>query len=72
LELHLPEYLEAIHEVDSASIEPYLENIRHRVCPHCVFRGPDCCPCPLDYLLVLTVQAIETVDERRALAQMAP
>jgi hypothetical protein len=64
VELHLPMYLQAIHEVDSPSIEPYLDNLHRRVCTRCERRGCDGCPCPLDYLLVLMVQAVETVDRR--------
>jgi hypothetical protein len=65
LELHLSSYLEAIHEVDSPLIEPYLDNLHRRVCSHCPRQGHEGCPCPLDYLLVLLVQAVETVDQRR-------
>ena len=65
IELHLPEYLKAIHEVESNSIGPYLDNIHSRICPGCAFRGGDRCPCPLDYLVVLLVRAVETVDRRR-------
>jgi hypothetical protein len=53
VERHLPRYLAAIHEVDSPSIEPYLENLHRRVCSGCDRRGCDGCPCPLDYLLML-------------------
>ena len=70
LELHLPKFLDAIHEADSLLIEPYLDNIRHQICSACLHRGCDCCPCPMDYLLVLSVQAVETVDARRAQAAM--
>ena len=65
IELHLPMFLDAVHEVDSPVIEPYLDNIHRRVCSQCSLRGCDGCPCPMDYLLVLLVQSIETVDRRR-------
>jgi hypothetical protein len=65
LELDLPRFLDAIHEVDSGIIEPYLQNIHRRVCTSCPRNGGEGCPCPLNYLLVLVVQAIETVDQRR-------
>jgi hypothetical protein len=58
--------LAAIHEVESDSIEPYLDNIHRRVCSSCERSGSEECPCPLDYLLVLLVQAIEGVDQRKA------
>ena len=66
IERHLPEFLDAIHEVDSNSIEPYLNSIHRRVCSSCARLGGEVCPCPLDYLLVLLVQAVETVDQRKA------
>jgi hypothetical protein len=65
VELHLPKFLEAIHEVDSPLIDPYLDNIHRRVCSQCLRRGCEGCPCPMDYLLVLLVEAVETVDGRR-------
>ena len=62
IELYLPELIDAIHGVDSASIAPYLANNRHRICEHCPRLGKGDCPCPMDYLAVLLVQAVETVD----------
>jgi hypothetical protein len=66
IELHLPELIEAIHEIDSDSIVPYLQNNRLKVCEHCPRRHGSDCPCPMDYLAVLLVQAVETVDARHA------
>jgi hypothetical protein len=65
IEAHLPELIEAIHEVHSDRIDPYLEVDRRRICEHCAFLHSSACPCPMDYLLVLIVQAVETVDQRR-------
>lgn len=65
VEMHLPLYVEAVHGVTSGRIEPYLKNIQEHVCCHCVRHDANGCPCPLDYLSVLIVQAIETVDQRR-------
>ncbi len=64
IETHLSTFVDAIHAVDSPSILPYLNSMHERVCPQCPQRGGDGCPCPSEYLLVLTVQAIETVDQR--------
>lgn len=64
IELHLAEYVKAMHEVNSGVVEPYLDNMHHSVCSHCVQKGATDCPCPMDYLVVLLVEAIETVDER--------
>ena len=72
VEQFLPEYLEAIHSVDSPTIEPYLEALRGRVCEGCDRHGCSECPCPLDYLFVLMVQAVETVDRRRLARRLLP
>jgi hypothetical protein len=65
VEVHLPQLIEAIHEVRSGLIEPYLGNNRRKICEHCAALHSDLCPCPMDYLAVLVVQAVETVDKRR-------
>jgi hypothetical protein len=71
IELHLPQLIEAIHQIKSGSIGPYLENNQNRVCEHCGHLNDNTfCPCPLKYLAVLIVQAVETVDLRRQ--QQAP
>jgi hypothetical protein len=65
VEMHLPELIEAVHQVHSDSIVPYLECNREHICEHCTLYGNvDVCPCPMDTLAVLVVQAIEAVDER--------
>lgn len=64
VELHLPRLVEAVHEVRSEWMGPYLDSTRQKVCQSCVFLHHDCCPCPMDSLATLVVQAIEAVDER--------
>jgi hypothetical protein len=64
IELHLREYLKAIHTRKSGSIVPYLDDIHQQICSGCAFRAGERCPCPLDYLVVLLVQAVDTVDQR--------
>jgi hypothetical protein len=71
VELYLPLFLEAIHQVDSPSMEPYEDTLRRRVCSQCVNQNARgfCLArvertCPLNYLFPLVVQAVETVDER--------
>jgi hypothetical protein len=66
IELHLPELIDAIHGVSSDSIVPYLDSNRHLICETCARHYKSDCPCPMDYLAVLLVQAVETVDARRA------
>jgi hypothetical protein len=68
--MHLPQLIDAVREVQSGSIGPYLENNRRKICEHCPML-PGCdCPCPMDYLAVLVVQAVETVDEWRGPQQL--
>jgi hypothetical protein len=65
VELHLPQLIEAVKEVHSELIDPYLDHNRAQICQGCAFLHSDFCPCPMDTLAVLVVQAIEAVDERR-------
>src|SRR6202035_3752578 len=64
IEMHLPQIIDSIHQVKSHLIEPYLQTNRQRVCEGCAFLHSSICPCPMDYLAVLLVQAVEAVDER--------
>jgi hypothetical protein len=67
IEMHLPELIDAIHDVRSDLIWPYLKHNRERICEKCILHNhPDLCPCPMDYLAVLLVEAVEAVDKRRA------
>jgi hypothetical protein len=75
MELFLPFLVKAVHEVDSPSINPYVDNLRRSVCSQCVHQNADgfCLlraerVCALDYLFPLLVRAVETVDERHAQA----
>jgi hypothetical protein len=65
IELHLPDLIDVIHEVGSPLIEPYLNQNRKEICEGCAFHHGSNCPCPMDYLAVLLVEAVETVDRRR-------
>lgn len=65
VELHLPELVEAVHQVHSDLITPYLDTNRDKICTTCPYHHhSDFCPCPMDSLAVLVVQAIEAVDQR--------
>jgi hypothetical protein len=73
VELHLPQLIEAVQAGQSDAIDPYLDRNRQQVCPKCAFSGNcDFCPCPMDRLAVLVVQAIEAVDERRLQRELLP
>jgi hypothetical protein len=68
VEMHLPELVRAIREVRSDLIAPYLDNNRRKICEHCANRHSSDCPCAMDYLAVLLVEAVEAVDERYQMA----
>lgn len=65
VELHLPQLVDSIRQVHSLMATPYLERNRQVICGHCDFLHSSFCPCPMDYLAVLIVEAVEAVDERR-------
>jgi hypothetical protein len=64
VEMHLADLVESIHQVKSNRIAPYLDHNRQEICGKCALLHSSFCPCPMDYLAVLVVQAVETVDER--------
>lgn len=64
LELNLERIIEAVHQVHSNNMEPYTQVFHDLVCTQCPNRPTEQCPCPMEYLLILAVQAIEAVDER--------
>src|SRR6266568_439667 len=64
VEMHLGNLVESIHQVSSKLLEPYLERNRNDICQKCAFLDSAICPCPMDYLAALVVEAVETVDER--------
>ena len=68
IELHLAEIVELTHRTRSRAMDPYIDHFHNEVCSHCANRTTDQCPCPLDPLLLLAIEAIETVDQRRGLA----
>src|SRR5262249_30792455 len=53
IELHLPQLIDAIHEVHSRRIDPYLEHNQEKICAHCALLRTSCCPCPMESLAVL-------------------
>ena len=63
IEMHLPQLIDSIHQVHSGSIAPYLETNQQQVCAHCPLLHSDVCPCPMERLVVLVVEAVEEVDE---------
>jgi len=66
VEMHLPQLISSVRQVHSNLLEPYLEHNRNTICEQCSFLHSAICPCPMDYLSCLVVEAVEAVDERRA------
>jgi len=64
IEHNLARIVEAVHQVHSNRMDPYTRIFHDQVCTQCANRTTDQCPCPMEYLLILAVEAIETVDAR--------
>jgi hypothetical protein len=71
IERHLEQLIEICRTTDSALIDPYIEQLHELICPTCEFKDRPTCPCPLDYLLQLAVEAVEKVQHRLATEQHA-
>lgn len=69
IELHLKEIVELTHRTRNQAMDEYIEHFHGDVCSHCANQDTDQCPCPLDPLLQLAIEAIEAVDGRRAADQ---
>lgn len=65
VEMHLEDLIDSIHQMHSPMLQPYLNHNRRQICEKCAFLHSSICPCPMDYLAALIVQAVETVDQRR-------
>jgi len=70
--MHLPKLIDAIHGVESNLIRTYVETNRNVICSTCPALHSSTCPCPMDYLAVPLVHAVETVDRRRAALNPVP
>jgi hypothetical protein len=68
IELNLKRLVDAVQTVHSDCIDPYIAVFHDDVCAHCTNEPTSQCPCPLQPLLLLAVEAIEAVDERRRTA----
>jgi hypothetical protein len=62
--MHLPQLIDSIHAVKSHRMDAYLARNRMDICARCAFLHSSICPCPMDYLAVLVVEAVEAVDQR--------
>lgn len=70
IEMHLPQLIDSIRAVHSDAIAPYVDNNRRLICETCPQLNGENCPCPMEYLAVLVVEAVETVDRRHNPAQV--
>ena len=65
IELHLEEIVQVAACGPQSSHRPVHRTLPLRRVWHCSNRETSQCPCPLDPLLLLAIEAIEAVDERR-------
>ena len=65
IEQHVPELVEICRTTPSMEMEPFIEQLHNKICATCDNRGSTTCPCPLDYLLQLAVEAVQRVERRR-------
>jgi hypothetical protein len=65
VELHLAKLVDSIHDVESPLMVPYREHNRKDICGNCALLHSSICPCPMDYLANLIVEAVERVDLSR-------
>ena len=70
IELNLERLVDAVHTVRHDAMDPYILAFHDQVCPHCTNLPTNQCPCPLDNLLLLAVEAIESVNARRRTADI--
>jgi hypothetical protein len=66
IELHVPKLVQLCRSTDSALMNTYIDRLHDEICADCQYRTAPVCPCPLDYLLELAVEAVEAVESRRA------
>jgi len=69
IELHIPKLVAMCRDNQSVRMDPYIEGLHETICQECAYRTADSCPCPLRYLLLLAVEAVETVERRREARQ---
>jgi hypothetical protein len=66
IEVNLERLIDSVRAVHSRAMDPYIDSHHNVVCTSCPASPTSQCPCPLDYLLLLAVEAIEAVDQRKA------
>jgi len=66
IEQHIPELVSICRTTDSLQMDTYIQQLHDNICQNCEYRDKPTCPCPLDYLLQLAVEAVERVEQCRA------
>jgi hypothetical protein len=66
IERHVPKLVSICRSTHSPLIDAYIDKLHDEICKECEFKESPACPCPLDYLIELAVEAIEAVENRRA------
>jgi hypothetical protein len=66
IEIHVPKLVGICRSTDSDQMDTYINKLHDEICAECAYRTAPICPCPLDYLLELAVEAVEAVESRRA------
>ncbi len=62
IEINLRQLVDAVRGVHSNAMDSYVAAFHHVVCEECPNRTTNQCPCALDSLLLLAVEAIESVE----------
>ena len=70
IELNLERLVDRVHASAQQIHGSIHRDIARRSLPYCTNEPTNQCPCPLKYLLLLAVEAIENVDQRRSNAKL--
>ena len=66
VEMHLEKLVAVVHANAAARIDPYIDALHLTICTDCPNSPTSQCPCPIEYLITLAVEAIESVDDSAA------
>jgi hypothetical protein len=65
VEMHMSALIDSVGQVHNKLLGPYQDHDRQAICEKCALLNSSFCPCPMEYLAELIVEAVEVVDERR-------
>ena len=72
IEQHIPELVTICQTTDSQQMDTYIQQLHDDICQTCDAKDGPTCPCPLDYLLQLAVEAVERVEQGRTDQRTTP